>query len=92
MEGYVVLCAACYLLLMVLAAILRNRTKKKQEQDGCPYCHGRKMLTGNHGKTRLSYKDGAWRISTDACGHVGTICMDHCPECGRELFNDRRKK
>lgn len=93
MEAYIFTGVAT-LVFLVAAAIFRKKVlRKRMEQETCPYCHCNRLITGNHGKSRLSYipRENAWRVSSDACGCVGSFRLSYCPACARDLTVKRKR-
>lgn len=42
-------------LTVIVAHVVMGRSLRERSQAACPYCHGRKMLTCDGGKVRVSY-------------------------------------
>jgi hypothetical protein len=78
-------------LTVIVAHVVRGRSLRERSQATCPYCHGRRMLTCDGGKVRVSYlpKSGTWKVSSEALGFIGAFQFRLCPQCGRDLA--RRK-
>lgn len=78
-------------LTVIVAHVVRGRSLRERSQAACPYCHGRKMLTCDGGKVRVSYlpKSGTWKVSSEALGFIGAFQFRLCPQCGRDLARRR---
>lgn len=91
-DGWVVLASALALVAVLVLVLVVSHwfslwMSRKDEQESCPYCHGRKMLTCDGGKVRLSYlaKSGTWKVSSEALGFIGAFRHRFCPQCGRDM-------